>query len=252
LAIAFLIDVSASQEKTLPIEKEAARLFIERVIKSEKDQAAILPFTGAAYVEQNFTRNVLGLYHALERVEVALPDYVGSGKPLTGIPTGPGMKAPPTEGSTAIWEAVALTSSELLEKAAGQRRRVIILVSDGWDTSSRIAMKEAVNGVLAAEAVVYSIGIGDKNQEGVDRDSLRSIAEHTGGRAFFPKNEADMQSAFSAIEEELRTQYLIAYTSSNKKHDGTYRKIEIEVTNPDLKKERIELRHRPGYFAKRN
>jgi Ca-activated chloride channel homolog len=250
LAIAFLIDVSISQEATLPDEKAAARSFIENVVKSNRDQVAILPFTGSAYLEQRLTRDVLSVYRVLERVEVAEPSYLGSGRPLTGIPTGPRLPATPPEGSTAIWDAVALTSSNVLSNAPGLRRRAIILLTDGIDTTSRLALKEAANRALAAETVVYVIGIGNSKQEGVNRGPLREIAERTGGRAFFPDKKFDLNSAFADIERELRTQYLIAYSSTNKKRDGSYRKITIEITNPDLRNQNLQLRHRPGYFAK--
>jgi Ca-activated chloride channel homolog len=253
LAIAFLIDVSASQETTLADEKAAARLFIENVIRSNRDQVAILPFTGLAYLEQDLTRDVLSVYRVLQRVEVAAPAYFGTGRPLSGIVTGPGLPATPPEGSTAIWDAVALTSSNVLIKAPGLRRRAIILLSDGVDTTSRLSKKEAVNRALAAETVVYAIGIGDGKYrpEGVNpRSELREIAERTGGRAFFPDKKFDLNAAFAEIERELRTQYLIAYSSTNKKRDGSYRKITIEVINPELRKQKLLLRHRPGYFAK--
>src|SRR6478672_157096 len=180
LAIAFLIDVSVSEERTLPQEKAAARTFIESIIQSSKDQAAIIPFTGAAYLEQGLTRDIFGIYRALERVEVALPAYLGSGRPISGIASGPGLKAPPEEGSTAIWDAIAVTSSEVLArisdpKIAGpgkasvgrrqndfvpnQRRRAIVLLTDGQDSTSRFSMKEAVNRALDAETVIYAIGI---------------------------------------------------------------------------------------------
>lgn len=252
LAIAFLIDVSASQEATLPDEKAAARLFIENVIKSDRDQVAILPFTGQAYLEQGMTRDILSAYRVLQQVEVAAPAYLGSGKPLTGIPTGPGLRATPNEGSTAIWDSVALTSADVLTKAPGLRRRAIILLTDGFDTSSRVYSKEAVNAALAAETVIYVIGIGDRKQQGVDRRPLRELAERTGGRAFFPDKKLDLNAAFAEIEQELRTQYLLAYSSTNKKRDGTYRKITVEITNPDLRDQKLELRHRPGYFAKKS
>src|SRR5215211_8777030 len=249
LAIAFLIDVSRSQEFTLPDEKAAARSFIEKVINSSKDQVAIVPFTGLAYLEQGLTRQVLNVYQVLQRVEVAAPAYLGTGRPLPGIPTGPGLLAPPKEGTTAIWDAVALTSINVLAKAPGLRRRAIILLTDGLDTASRLMQKEAINRALGAEAVIYVIGIGSK-RDGVDRDALRDLAQRTGGRAFFPDKKFDMNAAFTEIERELRTQYLIAYSSTNKKRDGSYRKITIEVTNPELKKEKLEVRHRPGYYAK--
>src|ERR1044072_7524181 len=79
LAIAFLIDVSYSQESTLPAEKAAARTFIEKVIDSHKDQVAIIPFTGLAYLEQPMTRDLLSVYQVLERVEVAVAAYLGAG-----------------------------------------------------------------------------------------------------------------------------------------------------------------------------
>lgn len=274
LSIAFLIDVSASEERTLPQEKAAARAFIETVIRSNKDQAAIIPFTGSAFLEQGLTRDVFSIYRALERVEVALPAYLGSGKPIGGITSGPGMKRPPQEGSTAIWEAIALASSEVLARsmepkviaqqnresaragqretpeAPKQRRNAIILLTDGQDTTSRLLRSDAINSALQAETVIYAIGIGDSKFGGVDHGALNAVASATGGRAFFPKRETDLTDAFAEIEQELRSQYLIAYSSTNKNRDGGYRQMQIEITNPELQKAQLQFRHRPGYFAK--
>jgi Ca-activated chloride channel family protein len=276
LSIAFLIDVSVSEERTLPQEKAAARTFIENVVHSSKDQAAIIPFTGAAFLEQGLTRDVLSIYRALERVEVALPAYLGSGKPISGIASGPGMKAPGGEGSTAIWDAVAVTASEVLARSSDpkvmgrqvrekqppasarretsqaptQRRNAIILLTDGQDTTSRLLRSEAINRALEAETVIYAIGIGDKKYGGVDQAALNNVATATGGRAFFPKRDTDLTNAFAEIEQELRSQYLIAYSPSNKNRDGSYRQMQIEITDPALQKEQLQFRHRPGYFAK--
>lgn len=272
LSIAFLIDVSASEQRTLHQEKAAARAFIERVVQSSKDQAAIIPFTGSAFLEQALTRDVFSIYRALERVEVALPTYLGSGRPISGIPSGPGMNAIPPEGSTAIWDAIALASSEVLARnldqigepgqsalkataARGaqvpiQRRRAIILLTDGFDSTSRLPRSEAINRALAAETVIYAIGIGDSKYEGVNRDDISAVATATGGRAFFPKRESDLQNAFAEIEQELRSQYLIAYSSTNKDRNGAYRQMHLDITNPELQKEKLKLRHRPGYFAR--
>jgi VWFA-related protein len=255
LAIAFLVDVSASQERTLSQEKAATRAFIETVIKSNKDEAAMIAFTHSSFLEQDLTRDVLSLYRALERVDVAMPSYLGGGPALTGIVSGPGMLAPPREGSTAIWEAIALTNSRVLAPRSGgpaenQRRRAIILLTDGFDTSSRLKRSEAIESSLAAEAVIYAIGIGDGKYSGVDKDALNAVAESTGGRAFFPKKEIDLAKAFGEIEQELRSQYLIAYTSRNKRRDGSYRQMRLEITNPLLQKQKLKLRYRPGYFAK--
>ena len=250
LALAFLIDISRSQEFTLVDEKAAVRSFIESVFQASRDVAAIIPFTGLAYLEQEMTRDVLSVYKVLQRVEVALPAYLGSGRPLMGIQTGPGLMAPPEEGTTAIWDAIALTSTNVLATTPGLRRRAIILLTDGHDTTSRLAKTDAINSALGAEAVIYVIGIGNNRYEGVDKGAMRDLAQRTGGRAFFPDKKLDLTAAFAEIEQELRTQYLIAYSSTNKRRDGAYRKITIEITNPDLRKEKLELRHRPGYFAK--
>ena len=251
LAIAFLIDVSISQQYTLSDEKAAARGFIESAIHSNKDQVAMVPFTGQAFLEQGLTRDVLSVYRVLQQIDVAIPAYQGVGRPLSGIRTGPGLPATPAEGTTAIWDAIALTSSQVLSKTQDQRRRAIILLTDGLDTSSRLTRNNAINEALSAETVVYAIGIGDSKGEGVNKGAVREIAERTGGRAFFPKKTDDLQAAFAEIEKELRTQYLIAYSSSNKKRDGAYRKITVEIANPALKNEKLEVRHRPGYFAKK-
>jgi len=249
LAIAFLIDVSFSQESSLPEAKAAVRTFVEKVIHSNRDQVALIPFTGFAYLEQPLTRDMLSVFRVLQTIEIAAPAYLGSGKPLTGIPTGPGLPGPPNEASTAIWDAVGLTSTNVLANAPGLRRRAIILLSDGINTSSRLSQKEAINRALAAETVIYTIGIGSE-RDGLDRIALKDLAQRTGGRAFFPDKKFDLNAAFAEIEKELRTQYLIAYSSTNKKRDGSYRKITIELTNPALKTEKLEIRHRPGYYAK--
>ncbi|HSV32541.1 MAG TPA: VWA domain-containing protein, partial [Pyrinomonadaceae bacterium] len=238
LSIAFLIDVSISEERTLPDEKAAARTFIESVIRSNKDQAAIIPFEGYAHLEQPLTNDLLRVYRVLESVEVAEPSYLGSGPVIPGIASRPGGTPPPEEGSTAIWDAVALTSRNVLAPVEGQRRRAVILLTDGQDTSSRLERNQAIDEAIQADAVVYAIGIGDKRYEGVDKGGLNKIAERTGGRAFFPKKEDDLKAAFAQIEEELRSQYLLAYSSTNKKHDGGYRKMSIEIVNPELRKER--------------
>jgi VWFA-related protein len=251
LAIAFMIDVSISEERTLADEKAAARTFIENVIRSEKDQVAIIGFEGYAHLEGPLTRDVLSAYRALERVDVADPSYPGSGPVLTGISSGPGTIRPPLEGSTAIWDSIALTCRQVLGRSQGQRRRAVILLTDGRDTSSRLLRNDAIDQAIQTETVVYAIGIGDKRYEGVDKGPLNNIAERTGGRAFFPKKEDDLKAAFAEIEQELRSQYLVAYSSTNKNHDGSYRKMTIEITNPDLRQQQLRLRYRPGYFAKR-
>jgi Ca-activated chloride channel homolog len=248
VSLAFLIDVSPSELRALGQLKAAARSFIEAVIRSKDDEAAVIPFTGSAYLEQPFTNNLLGLYHVLSQIEIADPVYFGLGRPISGIVSGPGMPAEPPVGSTAIWDAIAVTSSEVMTKRPGTRRHAIILLTDGLDTSSRLKKTDAIERAIAAETIVFVIGIGDDK---IDKGALQNIAEGTGGRAFFPKKDIDLKEAFTEIESELRSQYLVAYSSTNKNRDGGFRQTKIEVINPELRSQQLKLRHRPGYYAKR-
>ncbi|MET0649985.1 MAG: VWA domain-containing protein [Pyrinomonadaceae bacterium] len=248
LSLAILIDVSASQERTLPEEKSAAQRFVDTVIRATKDEVAVLSFTGDATLEQGLTGNAARVRRAIDRVEFTPPSgYVGGGVTVGTPPINGDSRA----GSTAIWDAVWVTSREVLSQSSDKTRRAIILLSDGVDTSSRLKLQEAVDSALKADAIIYSVGIGDSfSFEGVDEGSLRKISERTGGRAYFPRNEDDLRSAFAQIQEDLRSQYLIAYSPSNKSKDGSFRKVQIDVVNPDLKKQQLRLTYRQGYFAR--
>jgi VWFA-related protein len=124
------------------------------------------------------------------------------------------------------------------------------LLTDGDDTSSRLKMHDAIARAQKADALIYAIGIGDRYSFNVDEGSLRKISEQTGGRAYFPRNERELREAFVQVQRDLREQYLVAYSPSNKSRDGSYRRIEIQIVNPDLRKENLKLNYRSGYFAK--
>ncbi len=250
LSIAILIDTSGSEERTLPDEKAAARAFLESVVKTNKDEAAVVSFTGEVTLEQGFTGNLERLRHAIERVEFVPPaGYIGGGVVVGSTPPISGTNQM-LAGSTAIWDAVWATSNELLSESAENTRRAIILLTDGEDTISQVKMHEAITRAQKADAFIYAVGIGDMYRGGVDEGSLRKITEQTGGRAYFPRNERELREAFAQIQRDLREQYLIAYSPSNKARDGSYRRIEIEITNPELRKQNLKLNYRPGYFAK--
>jgi len=245
LSIAILVDVSASEELTLPSEKVAAREFIKTVLRKGKDEAAIISFTGDATVEQGLTDNADHLQKAIDRIAIVLPPgYMGG-----GVIVPPIYNPDPRAGSTAIWDAIWVTAEDLLSETNDKTRRTIILLTDGVDTSSRFKRSEAVERAMKAGAVIYSIGIGDTQNFGVEKDSLRKLSERTGGLAFFPKDETDLRAAFGQIEQELRSQYLVAYAPTNKRRDGSYRKVEIELANPELRKQKLLLNYRQGYFA---
>ena len=249
LSLAVLIDTSASQERTLPEEKSAAISFLETVMRPAKDEVAVISFTGISTLEQGMTNNLARLRRSIERVRFTPPaGYVGGGV-YTGTPPISGT-AGNAVGSTAIWDAIWVTSDEILGPAPEKTRRAIILLTDGVDTYSRKKLDEAVQAALRAEAIIYTIGIGDNFYSGVDKGALNKISERTGGRAYFPRDERDLREAFQQIQEEMRSQYLLTYEPSNQTRDGAYRRIEIQLTNPQLQKDKIKVTHRQGYFAK--
>ena len=250
LSLAILIDTSFSEERTLPDETIAARAFLEDVLRPSRDEAAIVSFTGETTLEQGFTGNLERLRRAIDHVEFIPPSgYIGGGVVVNGTPPISGTNQS-IAGSTAIWDAVWATSEELIGASAEHTRRAIILLTDGDDTSSRMKMHEAIERAQKADALIYAIGIGDRYTYNVDEGSLRKIAEQTGGRAYFPRHERDLRDAFAQIQKDLREQYLVAYSPSNKQRDGSYRRIEIQLVNPDLKQQNIKLNYRSGYFAK--
>ena len=117
--------------------------------------------------------------------------------------------------------------------------------------SIKHTVRDAVDqGAQKADALIYAIGIGDRYQFNVNEGALRKIAEATGGRAYFPRHERDLNDAFAQIQRDLREQYLVAYSPTNKARDGSYRKIEIQIVNPALKQQSLKLNYRAGYFAK--
>src|SRR5689334_17681404 len=161
LSLAILIDTSQSEERTLPDEKEAARAFLENVLRPNKDEAAIVSFTGETTLEQGFSGNIDRLRRAIDRVEFIPPSgYIGGGVVVNGTPPISGTNQA-IAGSTAIWDAVYATSEELIGASAEHTRRAIILLTDGDDTSSRLKMDEAITSAQKADALIYAIGIGD-------------------------------------------------------------------------------------------
>ena len=250
LSLAILIDCSGSEERTLPEEKGAARTFLESVLRADKDEAAIVSFTGEVTLEQGLTGNIPRLRRAIDQVEFVPPSgYIGGGVVVGGTPPISGTQQT-LAGSTAIWDAIWATSNELLSESAEHTRRAIILLTDGEDTISQVRMQDAINRAVKIDALIYAIGIGDRYQFGINEGALKKITENTGGRAYFPRNERDLRDAFAQIQRDLREQYLVAYSPSNKTRDGSYRRITIEIVNPDLRKEGFRLNYRPGYFAK--
>jgi Ca-activated chloride channel family protein len=247
LSLAILIDTSISEEHTLPSEKRAAAAFVDSVVRSNKDEVAVISFTGDSTLEQGLTGNLARIRRALERVEfVPSAGYMSSGN-VNGTGTPP-ISDQSRQGSTAIWDSIWVSSDDVLSQTSDKTRRAIILLTDGSDTSSQKKMAEAIDVAIKNDVVIYAIGIGE--YDGINEGSLRKVAERTGGRAFFPQDEAELRAAFTQIELELRSQFLVAYSPINKNRDGSFRKVQIDIVNPDLRKQNLRLNYRQGYFAR--
>jgi Ca-activated chloride channel family protein len=251
LSLAILIDTSISEERTLPIEKAAASSFVDAVLRPDKDEMAVISFTGESTLEQGLTGSAARVRRALDRVEFVPPSgYIGNGQ-IAGTPPISGTNQQ-TQGSTAIWDAIWVTADEVLSQTSDKTRRAIILLTDGQDTSSQKKLDAAIDRAVKADAVIYAIGIGDEYYGGVNKGTLRKVSERTGGRAFFPEDESELRTAFAQIQLELRSQYLVAYSPTNKNRDGSFRRVQIEIVNPELRKQTARLTYRQGYFARSN
>jgi VWFA-related protein len=252
LSLALLIDTSESQRAVLPAEKDAALAFVDLVIRANVDRAAVISFTGIPMIEQTLTNDPVKLQKGIERVKVAELSAENKRRIAEDEPMVPKDQDP--TGYTSVWDSMHTTIDQLLSKTSERSRRAIILLSDGDDTSSTIKRQDVIDLAVKSDVVVYSIGIRDRDfPEGkLDSGSLKKVSDRTGGRAFFPTQPDDLKLAFSQIDQELRSQYLIAYSPTNANHDGSYRRIKIEVLNPELRKQKVQLLYRGGYYARKN
>jgi Ca-activated chloride channel family protein len=244
LTLAILIDTSRSEERPLPDEKIAARTFIDSVIRPEKDGAAVISFTGEAVLQQTLTNDLGKLRTASERVTIEIPKGDPGCEQIFTVDQDPRCW-------TGIWDAVWVTVNEVLSPTPEHTRRAIILLTDGDDTSSTTKKQEAIDFAVKNNIVIYSIGIGDPSEFKIDSKALRNISEKTGGRAFFPTDKAELDAAFAQIQQELRSQYLITYQPANRKRDGSYRQVKLEIVNPELRKQKLRLLYRQGYYARK-
>jgi VWFA-related protein len=237
ITVAMLIDISGSQSETLPYEIAAGQKFFRQVLRPKKDLGAVVTFEHESVLVQDLTSDVERLQGALS--EVRVPARAASVGGVGGTPPINNNGA----GSTAVYDSVYAVSGDLLRREAG--RRVIILITDGIDTSSRIKMREAIERTWRSEIIVYCIGIGDPLYGGISEGSLKKIAAETGGRAFFPRGAEDLDKAFAQIDEDMRAQYTLTYEPANPAQDGSFRVIQVKVKN----RKDLNVRHRRGYFA---
>jgi Ca-activated chloride channel homolog len=239
LTMAILVDVSGSEQYTLPLLKDAGGRFVDSVVRTGKDTVGVIKFEGEATVMQELTSNPSRVRRALEQIAFTAAPPVS----VYGGATPP-INSGSRQGGTSMFDAIVAASSDMLAREPG--RKTIILITDGVDTTSRMKMGDAIDEALKAEVVIYAIGVGDPGFGGVDSGGLRKLCESTGGRAVIPKSNRELDQAFAQLEQDLRQQYLLAFEPKNEANDGSFRKLEVKVKNRDKD---LKVRYRKGYYA---
>jgi VWFA-related protein len=244
LTLGLLIDISASQERLIDIERDAAASFFSSVIR-QKDEAFLISFGKSTDLLQDYTNSPRLLTSALH-------DLRGDGQTpmIGGVPANTGPV--PTVGNpkgTLLYDAVYLASNEKLKGEVG--RKALILITDGEDQGSVYNRRTSIEAAQRADAIVYSIYYVDRGFYGAygmmgggGEGDLRKISEETGGHVFAVSSKHPLSQVFKEIQDELRNQYSIGYQSTNPNRDGSFRHIEIKVDNPEYRPQA-----RSGYYA---
>ena len=220
LHMGLLVDVSGSVNGRFDFEQNAATSFLEHTLRAHFDKAFIVGFNTRTQVAQDFTDNVQLLSAGVHRLR--------------------------NGGGTALYDAVYRACKEKFLKDRPDRpvRKAIVIVSDGEDNQSEFSKAQAIEMAQRAEVIIYAISTDDSGLVMRGDKVLEQLAEATGGRAFFPFKMKDITRSFAAIEDELRSQYVVSYKPANFDADGRYRSIEISSLKKDL-----QVRARKGYFA---
>jgi VWFA-related protein len=243
LTIGLLVDVSGSQERLIDIEHRAASQFFKSVLRS-KDLAFIISFGKDSELLQDSTSSPTLLEDGLKQLRLNAP--------VGGLHPGP-VPTQQNQAGTVLWDAVYLAANERLRSEAG--RKVIVVITDGVDEGSRKTREQAIHEAQLADTVVYSIDYSDPAfygggfgfGGGGGEAELRKMSDETGGRVFKVDRKNSLDDIFKQIQDEMRSQYAIAYSPTNPKKDGTYRKLEFKMANKDYK-----VQARKGYYAVAN
>lgn len=222
ITVLLLLDSSTSIRESADAVKEAAANFVRKLW--EGDQAIVGDFNERIRFSTYFTEDV-------DRLVATIQSLYPS-------------------GWTALYDAILLSIFKL-ETAEG--RKALLVFTDGDDSrsvgvGSEATRDDAIEGAKFSEVSIYAIGFQGRRGfggSGVNKGFLRKLSEETGGAAFFPGNIGELNESFSRIQEELHSQYRLAYVPSNTKQDGIWRTIEVRVKDrPDL-----VVRTRTGYYA---
>jgi VWFA-related protein len=240
LTIGLLIDISGSQARLIEDERRAAYQFFSAVLR-KKDMAFLISFGPECELLQDFTNSPRLLQSALEGL------HVESG--VGGLHPGPVPTASQIRG-TVLFDAVYLGATDRLQKEVG--RKAMVLITDGVDQGSRLKKEAAIEAAQKADSIIYGIyyvdqaayfGHGGFGMGVSDRD-LRQMSEDTGGRLLRVDRKHSLNDIFIQIQEEMRSQYAIGFTSTNEKKDGGFRRLELRMKDKTLK-----AQARKGYYA---
>jgi Ca-activated chloride channel homolog len=220
LSIVMAVDTSLSTRKDRPLEIASARRFARTILRPV-DGLSLYQFSETVNELVPFTSDLRQIDHGLDRIRDG--------------------------AATALYDAVYLGSQSLLSRKG---RKVMVVITDGGDTASRVEYKEALSAAQEAEAIVYSVIIvpieASAGRDTGGEHALIQIAEDTGGRYYYATSMSQLDEAFRQISEELRTQYLLAYYPSQRLSESSFRQIRVQVTNAGAN---LKVRHRAGYFT---
>ncbi|HYK58456.1 MAG TPA: VWA domain-containing protein [Bryobacteraceae bacterium] len=238
LTIGLLVDVSASQERLIETERSAAHQFFTRVLRP-KDEAFLISFGAEAELLQDYTSSPKLLLDGLNQLHLSVP--------VGGLHPGP-VPTMQNRAGTILYDAVFLAADEKLRREVG--RKAIVVITDGVDTGSKITRDKSIEAALKADSIIYSIfyqdvaAYGPFGGGGGGRGELQRMSSDTGGKVFDVDRRHTLDEAFREIQDDMRSQYAIGYTPTNARKDGTFRKIDLRVSNKDYK-----VQTRKGYYA---
>lgn len=220
LHMGLLVDVSGSVDSRFDFERQAATSFLEHTLRASYDKAFVEGFNTHQQMAQDFTDDAQLLSASIRRLHDG--------------------------GGTALYDAIYRTCKEkfLKDRPNYPIRKAIVIVSDGEDNQSEYSKAQAIEMAQRAEVIIYAISTDDSGLVMRGDRVLEQLAEATGGRAFFPFKMKDITHSYAAIEDELRSQYVVSYKPADFDADGRYRSIEISSLKKDL-----QVRARKGYFA---
>lgn len=245
LEVVFLIDTSASQERTLPDEKKIAEYFIDNVLKKEKDKVSFFSFSGNLTLEQDLTNDFVKAKEQLGKIKFVPPTgYLGGGV-VVGTPP-----VNNSTGSTSIWDSIRQVVEMFATFKPNDSRKVIIVISDGVNTYGKSKVEQAVEESIKAGIPIYAVGIGDEFYGGVDRKNLNRLTEQTNGIAVFPKKkQEDLAEQIKKIEQGLRSFYEVSFSINSANLKDKLQELKLEIINADLRKQNLQITQPKGFYG---